>query len=252
MACVSGINSVTVLDFTRSYVTFFTTPAQGGNIARIQVDATCSVDGWGDNGQPGRFHLIAPCRSEHMYLDGQLFQMPNYEFCGIFTDDDLVLLRTHWTSDQESPEIARATDRFDQVAIDRVDMHAERLFTTEDIVDATLANRRLVARTRLTDPGSGSTAVLEYPIKTMNVTTSPLQFQVDTGPIIVPRFDAAEQPPIGRFDIAHIVYCAEDRAEFILRRPHDVGQRDGRPVQVTDYSELRFETADNEIWGEAT
>jgi hypothetical protein len=29
-----------------------------------------------------------------------------------------------------------------------------------------------------------------------------------------------------------------------------VGEKDGRPVQVTDYSEIRIESAENEIWGE--
>ncbi|MEZ4507278.1 MAG: hypothetical protein R2848_15850 [Thermomicrobiales bacterium] len=180
------------LDYSRSFVTFFTTPEQGGNIARIQIDATSRVDSWGPNGQAGEFHLIAPCRSEQMYLDGQLFQMPNYEFCGIFASNELVLLRTHWTSDRESPEYAKPNVRFERIAIDLTPGHFEPLETDADVVQATLDNRRLVVRTELTDPTNGTRAVIDYPIKTMNVRQEPMSFQVDTGPLLVPRWDAAD------------------------------------------------------------
>lgn len=238
------------LDFSRSFVTFFTTPAQGGNIARIQIDATCRVDGWGPGGAVGEFHLIAPCRSEQMYLDGQLFQMPNYEFCGIFASDDLVLLRTHWTSDRESPEYARPNQRFERVAIDLMRSRFESLDSDTAVVDATLANRRLVARTELADQLTGTRAIIEYPIKTMNVRKDPASFQVDTGPVLVPRWDASDVAGPLRFDMAHVVYWQRDRAEFVLRRPHSVGEGREGPIQVTDYSELRFETAINSILGE--
>ncbi|MCC6705875.1 MAG: hypothetical protein IT334_13435, partial [Thermomicrobiales bacterium] len=76
------------------------------------------------------------------------------------------------------------------------------------------------------------------------------RFQVDTGPLIVPRFELTDAEPIARFDVAHVVYFTNDYAEFVLRRPHVVGERDGAPVQVTDYSEIRIETVENEIWGE--
>ena len=230
-------------------MTFFASSHQGSNIARIQLDATCRVDGW--EGDADRdYVLIAPCRSEYMYLDGPLFQMPNYEFCGIFTEDEVVLLRTHWTSDTEAPEYARATDRFDRVVIDRTTMGAELLESVVEIVAATLANRRLVARTTIHDADSGITAVLEYPIKTMNVTTDPSRFQVDTGPLIVPDLTSTAVPPIMRLAVAHVVYCSFDRAEFILRRPHVVGERDQQPVSVTDYSEVRFASATHQMWAE--
>ncbi len=231
-------------------MTFFTKPHQGGNIARIQLDAVCSVEGWADQAGNNSFYLIAPCRSERMYADGPLFQMPNYEFCGIFTESQVSLIRTHWTSDRESADIHPVTDRFERVAIDLEPMNARRLTTEQEIVEATLQNRRLVARTRLTDEASGLSALLEYPIKTMNVTMNPDHFQVDTGPLIVPLFDSTEPEPIARFAIAHVVYWTFDRAEFVLRKPHVVGEKDGQPVEITDYTEIRIASASHEIYGE--
>jgi hypothetical protein len=117
-------------------------------------------------------------------------------------------------------------------------------------VQATLDNRRLVARTELTDSASGAHAVIDYPVKTMNVRKAPMSFQVDTGPILVPRWDAAGVAAALRFDVAHTVYWKRDRAEFVLRRPHSVGEGASGPIQVTDYSELRFDIATNSILGE--
>lgn len=231
-------------------MTFFASSRQGSNIARIQLDAICTVDGWGAGGASETFHLIAPCRSEAMYKDGQLFQIPNYEFCGIFTHDRVSLVRTHWTSDCEQTDIHTITDRFDRVALDYTELPAERLESWTKIVDATLANRLLVARTRIKDEASGATALLEYPIKTMNVIRDPDRYQVDTGPIIVPLFDSTASDPLERFAIAHAVYWQDDRVEFILRKPHVVGEKDGTAVEVTDYTELRFVAAEQEIWGE--
>jgi hypothetical protein len=185
-----------------------------------------------------------------MYADGPLFQMPNYEFCGIFTESQASLVRTHWTSDAESADIEPANERFERVTIDLKPSEAEKLATDHDIVAATLANRRLVARTTLSDPESGVNTVLEYPIKTMNVTRDPERFQVDTGPLIVPLFDSAEADPIARFAVAHVVYWTFDKAEFVLRAPHVVGERDGRNVEVTDYTQISIVSATNEIWGE--
>ena len=237
-----------VLDFSRSFVTFFTKPHQGGNIARIQVDATCTIS-WPD-GHAKTYYLIAPCRSEHMYLDGQLFQMPNYEFSGIFTEEEAVILRTHWTSDREQPEVVKVRDRFDRVEVRTRTMQAESLADTSAVVDATLDNRRLVVRTNLTYARLGIVAQLEYPVKTMNVTEDPDQWQIDTGPLILPRVDAEGDDPISWFDVAHVVSCDFEKAEFVLRRPQELGERDGKPLFVTDYSQLVFAPGQHQFWAE--
>lgn len=238
-----------VLDFNRSFVTFFTKPGQGSNIARIQIDATCTIS-WPD-GRAETFYLIAPCRSEHMYLEGQLFQMPNYEFSGIFTEQEVLFLRTHWTSDREQPEYALVPDRFDRVEIRTRTMDADELVENPEIVDATLANRRLVVRTTINYARPGIVAQLEYPVKTMNVTKDPDQWQIDTGPLILPRVDPQGDRAIEWFDVAHIVSCDFEKAEFVLRKPHVVGELNGGPVSVTDYSQLVFAPAQHRFWAEA-
>ena len=234
-----------MIDFANSYMTFF--GKQGGNIARIQLDAACTLIDEA-RGVSEIFYLIAPCRSERMYLDTPLFQMPNYEFCGIFTDHDCLLIRTHWASECDNREYGLNRGRFEDVHLDvRTFPSDRRLDNPAAIVAATLDNRPLVARTEVRDPERGLRAVLEYPIKTMNVLREPSSFQVDTGPLILPDFASTAERPIERFEVAHVVYNTFDRAEFVLRQPVVLPDADHPLARTTDYSVIQIVGARNEI-----
>jgi hypothetical protein len=231
---------VTAIDFANSYMTFVV--HNGENTARIQLDAACTIVD--PAGESEHYYLIAPCRAEPMYRDGDLFQMPNYEFCGIWSRDECLLLRTHWTSERDDREHGLNRERFADVRLDiRPFPATRRLADRAQIVEATLANRPLIARTELRDEERGRRAVLEYPVKTMNVTREPPRFQVDTGPLIVPDL-ASTARPITTFDLAHVVYCTVDRAEFVLRRPNPVGPAG---TLVTDYSTVQVLPAVNSL-----
>ena len=104
------------------------------------------------------------------------------------------------------------------------------LETNAQIVDETLTNKSLVGRTEIRDDASGTRAVLEYQIKTMNILRKPIRYQVDSGPIIVPDFGSTAGMQVERFDIAHVVYNRPYKGEFILRRPK--GGRRGQQAGV--------------------
>jgi len=231
-----------VIDFTRSYMTFF--GRDEGNIARILLDAACTMIDE-RTGESRAFYLIAPCRSERMYLDSQLFQMPNYEFCGIFADEECLLVRTHWQRDRDNREYGRNTERFAKVTLD-IRSHPETRALTDDrqIYDATLANLPLVAQTELRDEARGLRATIQYPMKTINVLPAGPRFQVDTGPLLLPDFASTAARIIERFDLAHVVYHRFDQAEFILRWPTQVGT----DAAVTDYSTIQTFPARNTIF----
>jgi hypothetical protein len=235
---------VEVIDFERSFMTFF--GRDEGNIARILLDAACTVLDE-RTGASQAFYLIAPCRSERMYVDSQLFQEPNYEFCGIFAADECLIIRTHWNSARDNREYGRNTERFARVEL-AIRTHAEARELTDDrqIYDATLANLPLVAQTELRDEARGLRATIQYPMKTINVLPAGPRFQVDTGPLLLPDFASTAARAIERFDLAHVVYHRFDQAEFVLRRPVAVGGAGAGPT-VTDYSVIRTFPARNTI-----
>ncbi|MCX6043999.1 MAG: hypothetical protein NT075_02720 [Chloroflexi bacterium] len=229
-----------VIDFANSYMTWF--PKGPGNIARIQLDAACTLINE-QSGATATFYLIAPCRAERMYLDEPLFQMPNYEFCGIWSADEFLIIRTHWVSARDNREYGVYHERWEKIRLDLRHFPQPRQLTDDaQIVQATLENLPLVARTILHDPASNTRALLEYPIKTMNLMQAPPRFQVDTGPLIVPDFAASPMHLIEQFEVAHVVYHNFDKAEFILRKPVAL------PEPTTDYSLVQVTPAQNEIW----
>jgi len=168
--------------------------------------------------------------------------MPNYILLHL-RGAVLVLLRT-LDSDREAPNMRfRRAGSNDRLVLDTCAemMRRFRLVDARSSTHAASTERSIPHRRE-----SGH----DYPIKTMNVRKDPANFQVDTGPILVPRWDAGDRPAALRFDVAHVVYWKRDRAEFVLRRPMTVGSSEDGPVQVTDYSELRFDNATNSILAE--
>jgi hypothetical protein len=233
------------IDFANSYMTWF--PEGRGNIARIQLDAACTLIDE-KTGKTEQFYLIAPCRAERMYVETPLFQMPNYEFCGIWSAQEFLIIRTAWVSARDNRQYGIGNERWSEVRLDlRTFAHTEVLPDDAAIVKATLDNLSLNARTELHHAESGQRALLEYPIKTMNVMQGPPCFQVDTGPLILPDFRATVVHPIECFDIAHIVYLTRDKAEFILRKPIPIDGVDGATVTTTDYSVVQIMAARHEI-----
>ena len=229
------------VDFVNSYLTF--SAGDTHNIARIQLDAICTVE---HDGQSTAYHLIAPCRSEYMYQDDRLFQMPNYDFRGIWTETEYRIIRTGWTTDRDGPESGDSAKRFAWTSLEvRTRSDSELLATDSEVVEATLGGRELVAVTIIEDAVSGIRATIEYPVKTMNVAREPDRFQVDTGPLILPDFGSTAARGVDRLDLAHVVYWKRDRAEFVVRRPVPVAE--GSAITVTDYSEIRVLDATHHI-----
>jgi hypothetical protein len=115
---------------------------------------------------------------------------------------------------------------------------ATALDTDAAVVAATQANVPINARTELRDEASGLRAVLEYPVRTMNIHPERVRFQVDTGPLIFPDLAATAEHWIDSCALAHIIYNTFDRAEFICKRPtpliHD-GQEVARIFHYSDY-----------------
>ncbi len=239
-----------VTDFTNSYMTF--TVPNGENTARIQLDALCRVT---EAGTTREAVLITPCKSELMYGQTKLFQDPNYDFCGIWTRDEYLILRTyveHLPGREREAESGPNHPRFEEVRIDiRSFAEADRLPTPGDVVDATLANRHIVARSTISSAGGARIAELEYPVKTMNVMQAKRWFQVDTGPVIVPAWACGEQADVGRFveqfTMAFVCFNVMDGyTEFVLRQPTPVPETPSK--LVWHYSRIVAVEATHEFW----
>ena len=122
------------------------------------------------------------------------------------------------------------------------------LKTDEESVEQTLRNMTPVGQTELRDETSGLRAVLEYPIKTLNVIKSPVRYQVDTGALIVPDFSTTPGFQQEHFDVAHVAHNKPDKGEFFLRKPSDITRKDGPVWTINDYSERKVYSCQNRLF----
>lgn len=221
------------IDYSRSFITF----QVPGNNARIQIEARCLLTLPG--AAPQQYLMFASCKSEDTYAEQDLFREPNYDFSGIFGEHDYCIARIHACSDDEQPDTGTIEGRFSGLIRYLCDVpRATPLTDASAIIRATLDHKVIIARTELRDD-EGSVAVLEYPVKTMNVNPDREAFQVDTGPVPLYNFGGKEPDAMSNFDWAYVAFNEFTAAEFVVQKPTPI-MCEGRVIATTThYSEIR-------------
>ncbi len=213
------------------------------NSLRILLDSRCWVTDE-DSGETREYNMLSPCRTEWMYRSDVLWQQPNYEFAGIYSDTEWMAghIKAGEVSEfggdwRVATSIEGKYEKF-KTAI-RHYPEVVKLENDADVVQATLDLLPIVARTEVWSDDGKTRATIEYPIKTMNVQIERDRMQVDTGPVIYPDFSSADDREIRRLNFAFVCYNVDDVAEFVLRGPTPV-MRDGEEVGTyIDYSDVR-------------
>ena len=214
-----------------------------GNSARIQLDARCQ---WVDEktGEEDEFFLITPCRTEWMYRSDQLWQIPNREYCGIWSRSEFIAGHV----EMGDSSLSLIEDRYTDFRLTlRNFPQTHQLENSEQIIEATLKNLPLVGRTEVWNEDQKVRATIEYPIKTMNILPEHKRFQVDTGPLIFPDFGRDVTRPIESFAVAFVCYNNLSVAEFILRQPMMSQGEDKGGSLMLEYSDVRRLEVKNEV-----
>lgn len=236
-----------ICDYLRSFLTFVV--EERANNARIQLEARCQLFPEGV-AQPVDFVLGASCKAEDTYASQNLFLDPNYDFCPIFSDKEYALIRIYASAEPE--EVARPDgvekpcgmeaglikDRFLEVPIHLETVPSARVLENNaQIVQATLNNEPLVGRVEVLDHQGRGGALLEFPIKTMNVNDIENMFQVDTGPVLLPNLDWGGEHLVECFSLAFVAYNSFAGADFVLQQPTPTSGADDA-VTVYHYSQI--------------
>ena len=170
--------------------------------------------------------------------------MPNHEYCGFWSHDDFIAGHVKSSDIADfggDMRVARPIKEHFEKCEFRIRHHPRirRLESDREVVQATEDYLPIIARTEISSNSTGLRAIIEYPVKTMNVQTERQRMQVDTGPLAFADLDAAVDRNIERLSMAYVCYNTYDVAEFVLRKPTPV-MKDGREVgSVVDYSEVR-------------
>ena len=111
---------MTVYDYARSFVTFVTRGRE--NNARLQVESVCSLHDQA-SGSTTEYFFFASCKSESVFVDRGLFSEDNYDFCGIFADEEFAVFRTRSAHTDGFREEGLWRDRFEDEPGDRIGIH---------------------------------------------------------------------------------------------------------------------------------
>ena len=252
------------VDFARSFLTFRIDvekrppktvshkPPFSLNNARIQLECRCNILDKA-SGVSRRFVLGASCKTERVGVEHDIWTEPNADFVPIFSAEGFLNLKTYARAGTEvelyPPGSGTQTDRqtglhrdvFDDTRIDIAERPGELLDSAAAIVQATLDNVPLNARTRIET--ERFEAVIEYPIKTMNANERDTIYQTDTGPILLPDFTRDADAMLPGFELAFAAFNCPNWIELLVRCETPASD----DVNVYHYSQpVRFD-AENRV-----
>jgi hypothetical protein len=125
------------------------------------------------------------------------------------------------------------------------------LATPEAFRAAVFDQRPMTCRTTYLAEDGVTRVVLEYPAKVVNVRHDRPDWQVDTGPILLPDFGVESDLLVGKLGLAYIVFNTGTRAEVLERRPTPIGAAGSAAVRTTHYSAVRVLQVRNEVFAAA-
>ena len=223
-----------MIDFPRSTFTWKAHPRQpdayfryaGGFVGqlgqayhvRFNIEAACVVRDEA-SGHTTDLFLGAPCRTEYTIASRNLFQVPSAEWRMAFSRNMRLNIARRPSNEREASSTKLLSDAFQGHDITlRSHRDASELTTASQVVDATLAHDLLNARSTYRDAARGLTIAVEYPINLINLNAADSEFQVCTGPVLLPDLETWDGREVSRVFLAHAAFSHFDHVEFILRR----------------------------------
>lgn len=225
-----------MLDFTRSTFTWTSHPWtpdphyrwDGGFVGthgqvyhvRFTLQSRCVVQP--PSGEAVELFLGSPCRSEYTIADRNMFQVPGGEWRMAFSHTHKVPIAAS-LDDVSAPLPAPLSEVFASHTIDLRSYKGFDVLThSGDIAGATLGGRILSGSSTWTDEASGCEITLEFPVNVMNLNVADSEFQICTGPVLVPDLRAWHEHGVARAYVAHVALSAFDHVELMFRRPVEV------------------------------
>ena len=190
-------------------------------------------------GEATEFYQCASCKSENTFSERDLFKEDNYDFLPIFggrdAEDLLVFRRPAQLSDRYRA-VTKSEDVWGKPILRlRQGKPVRVLDSWEKIHQATASGVPIVTLTEISNPDTKLRAIIECPVKTMNISIEQQMYQVDTGPIAFPDLTRRYDPLIEGLSLAFVAFNAPQFADFIVEQPMPVVEDDKELCKVYHY-----------------
>ncbi|MBI5396027.1 MAG: hypothetical protein HZA91_12090 [Verrucomicrobia bacterium] len=183
------------------------------------------------------FHQCASCKSENTFGEKGLFYPDNYDFLPIIGGGHYLIFRRKARLNPDYRTVRAKLDAWgDSVLKLREAAAVTALDTWEKIRDATAAAIPIVTQTEIVHRGTCQRAIIECPVKTMNISLENRRYQVDTGPVAFPDLAQRHDPAINCLSLAFIAFNAPHFADFVIEQPTPVIEGDKEMCRIHHYS----------------
>jgi hypothetical protein len=217
------------------------------NAVRFWVESrTTIIDA--EAGTRVEYYQCGSCKSEHTFAETNLFVEDNYDFLPILGDDEWLIFRRPCRMSDNYRQVRKVDDIWGKPILQlREGKRVSVLKTWEQIRDTTAAGIPLVSQTEIHNSETGLRAIIECPIKTMNISLDDKLYQVDTGPIAFPDLKKRYEKPIECLSLAFVAFNTPHFADFVIEQPTPVIQDEEELCKVYHYSSPISLEAENRV-----
>ncbi len=219
------------LDYGRSYICH----SASFNAVRFWVESrTRIVDV--KLGTHFDFHQCGSCKSEHTFAEANLFHDDNYDFLPVFGVEDLLIFRRPSRLGDRYREVTKCAKVWGHPLRLREASKLRKLADWDEMLEAASNGMPMVGQTEIWNHDTGLRAVMEYPVKTLNLSLEKRMYQVDTGPLAFPDLTIRHDPLIACLNLAFVAFNRPDVADFVEEQPTGVMEGGREICKVYHYS----------------
>ena len=202
------------------------------------------------NGKIEDFLQCASCKSEDTFAEQNLFLEDNYDFLPIFGPEyGLIFRRNAWLN--PNYRSCLKTEEMFGGPIQHLQEHIrfKHLVTPDEIIRFTHEFFPVVAQTEIHNDETELRAIIEYPVKTLNIRKSDSVYKIDTGPVAFPDLAVRPERLVDSIYLAFVAFNATHFADFIVEESTPiVNDQDTVETRVYHYSRRISLAASNRLY----
>ena len=219
-----------------------------GNAPRFWVESRCRLIDDTD-GSFNDYYQCGSCKSEHTFAKKDLFVDPNYDFLPIFGEEHSAVFRRHAYRNDNYVEYRPAKEWWGGPLFDLQEASPVQVLDSNTaIFEATRKSLPIVTHTEIWAANTHQRAIIECPVKTMNIDEKADIYQVDTGIVLFPDLSKRYERQIEGFSLAYVAFNAPHFADFVIEKPTSIIEDGIEVTQVYHYSEIVSLEAKNTVY----
>ena len=229
------------IDYSLSFVC----TVGNGNAPRFWVESRCRLIDDTD-GTFTDYYQCGSCKSEHTFAEKNLLQSPNYDFLPVFGKDYTAIFRRHAYRNDNYVQYQEMKDTWGGVLFEIQEANPVQILdNNEEILLATRKCLPIVSQTEIWDANTQMRAIIECPVKTMNIDEKRCIYQVDTGPVLFPDLSKRYERKIEAFSLAYVAFNVPHFADFVIEQPTPIVEGGKEVAWVYHYSGIQSMEAKN-------